>query len=139
MSAPSSTAAFAIGPLGPSLMRLVVPMFMGMVMIALVGVVHAYFIAMLGTEALAAFGLSYPAVMVMQALLFGLANGITASMARARGRRAGQPLGAEERLRMKVSVLMGLALGSALALLGALLGPPLFHRISSPAIAALAL
>lgn len=139
MSAHPAAASFADTPLGPTLARLVVPMFLGMVMIALVGVVDAYFIGMLGTEALAAFGLCYPAAMVMQALMFGLANGITASMSRARGQRNNLPLGAQERLRVKVSVCMALTLATALALLGAALGPVVFHLATSAEIATLAL
>lgn len=130
---------FTQGPLGQALVQLVVPMFMGMVMIALVGVVDAYFIGMLGTEALAAFGLCYPAVMLMQALMFGLANGITASMSQARGRRRGLALGGPERLRVRVSLLMAFGLSTSLAVLGALLGPAAFRYAASAPIAELAI
>ena len=106
-------------------------------MIALVGVVDAFFIGMLGTEALAAFGLCYPAVMVLQALMFGLANGITASVARARGQRGGG-LGPQDRLRVSVAVRMAVALAMFLAALGAIVGPPAFHHATSESIAKLA-
>lgn len=140
MTSPAAQAAdFDGGPLGPTLLRLVVPMFFGMVMIALVGIVDAYFIGMLGTEALAAFGLCYPAVMILQALLFGLANGITASMARARGKRRGQPLGAEERLRVRVSVSSAMALACLLAAIGMAFGQLGFEAVASPTVAALSL
>lgn len=128
----------AAGPLGPTLLRLVMPMYLGMVAIAMVGIVDAYFIGRLGTEALAAFGLCYPAVMLLQAMMFGLANGITASLARARGKRVGEPLGPPERLRVRVSLSLALLLSGGLAVVGALLGPLAFAAVTGPAIADLA-
>lgn len=128
------------GPIVRVLWRLVVPMFFGMVMIALVGIVDAYFIGMLGTEALAAFGLCHPAVMLMQTLMFGLVTGVTASVARARGRAGGTTkMGPEDQLRVRTAVLLLIALALVLAGIGATMAPRVFSAAAEPAVVGLAL
>jgi len=122
MSEPDNSMDLAKGAIGPALLKLVTPMLFGMLMIASVGIVDAYFIGDLGTEPLAAFGLCFPVVMMLQALLFGLANGITASLARVRGERGPRPVGAPELVMIRVSIASALGLSTALAVIGMLFG-----------------
>lgn len=122
MSEPDNPVDLASGPIAPALLRLVAPMLFGMLMIASVGIVDAYFIGDLGTEALAAFGLCFPVIMMLQALLFGLANGITASIARTRGERAAKPTGVPERVLIHMGIASAMGLASTLALVGFLFG-----------------
>jgi putative MATE family efflux protein len=126
MSQPRAAIDLARGPIGPALARLVIPMLVGMLMIASVGIVDAYFVGKLGTDALAAFGLCFPFMMLFQSLLFGLAHGITAAMSRLRGERAGQPLGAQERVLIRTAMLCALAVAATLAAIGALVARPVF-------------
>ena len=57
------------GSPGRHLIRLLVPMFVGFTLIASVGLVDAYFVGKLGTDAQAAFGFAFPASMLVMALL----------------------------------------------------------------------
>lgn len=83
------------------LIRLLLPMFVGFTLIASVGLVDAYFVGKLGTDAQAAFGFAFPAAMLMMALLMGFAAGVTSTVSRALGR--------QDRARAKAFVITGMA------------------------------
>ena len=76
-------------PIPLQLTKLALPMFVGYSLIASVGIVDAYFIAQLGTDALAGFAFAFPVAMVSQALFLGLGGGITSGVSRALGARHG--------------------------------------------------
>ena len=84
-------------------------MFVGFTLIASVGLVDAYFVGKLGTDAQAAFGFAFPASMLVMALLMGFAAGVTSTVSRALGRG--------DRARAKAFVITGIA-ATALVTLG---------------------
>src|SRR5712691_825334 len=79
------------GPIAPTLLRLATPNVLVMLMQASVGLIETYFVAKLGTDALAGVALVFPAFMLMQMMSAGaMGGGISAAIARAlgAGRRA---------------------------------------------------
>jgi putative MATE family efflux protein len=80
------TRALLEAPIAPTLLRLAAPNMVVMVMQAAVGLVETYFIAKLGTDALAGVALVFPVVMLMQMMSAGaMGGGIASSIARALG------------------------------------------------------
>src|SRR3954470_13943206 len=78
-------------PIGSTLLRLAMPNMLVMLAQAAAGLVEAYFIGKLGTDALAGVALVFPVVMLMQMMSAGaMGGGIASSIARAlgAGRRA---------------------------------------------------
>ena len=78
-------------PILPTLVRLAVPNTLVMLVQASVGIIEAYFIGMLGTDALAGVSLVFPPLMLMQMMSAGfMGGGISSAIARAlgAGRRA---------------------------------------------------
>jgi putative MATE family efflux protein len=85
------TRALIEGPILPTLLRLAAPNVLVMLIQASIGLVEAYFVGQLGTEALAGVSLVFPALMLMQMMSAGaMGGGISSAIARAlgAGRRA---------------------------------------------------
>src|SRR3989454_1981291 len=79
------------GPIAPTLLRLATPNVLVMLMQASVGLIETYFVAKLGTDALAGVALVFPVLMLMQMMSAGaMGGGISSAIARAlgAGRRA---------------------------------------------------
>src|SRR5687767_12461537 len=78
------TRALLEAPLVPTLLRLGAPNVLVMLVQASMGLVEAYFIGRLGTEALAGVTLVFPVVMLMQMMSAGaMGGGISSAIARA--------------------------------------------------------
>ena len=76
------------GPIATTLLRLAAPNVLVMFVQASIGLVEAYFIGKLGTEALAGVALAFPPVMLMQMMSAGaMGGGISSAIARALGAR----------------------------------------------------
>ena len=76
------------GPITATLVRLAVPNTLLMLVQASIGLIEAYFIGMLGTDALAGVALVFPAFMLMQMMSGGaMGGGISSAIARALGAR----------------------------------------------------
>jgi MATE family, multidrug efflux pump len=87
----SRTRLLLEGPIVGTLLRLATPNVLVMVVQASVGLIETYFIAKLGTDALAGVALAFPALMLMQMTSAGaMGGGISSAIARAlgAGRRA---------------------------------------------------
>ena len=85
------TRALIEAPILPTLLRLAAPNVLVMLIQASIGLVEAYFVGQLGTEALAGVSLVFPALMLMQMMSAGaMGGGISSAIARAlgAGRRA---------------------------------------------------
>ena len=80
------TRALLEAPIATTLLRLAAPNMLVMVVQAAIGLVEAYFIGRLGTDALAGVALVFPVVMLMQMMSAGaMGGGIASSIARALG------------------------------------------------------
>src|SRR5258706_16185624 len=74
------------GPIVPTLMRMAWPNILVMVAQAATGLIETWFIARLGTDALAGMALVFPGFMMMQMLSAGaVGGGISSAIARALG------------------------------------------------------
>ena len=104
------------GPIAPSLIRMSVPMFFGMIGFALFNFFDTKFVGELGTDPLAALSFTVNTMLIMFALAFGLGTGVTASVAKAIGER--------DDLKVKRLTTDGLILGVVLATILTLVGYP---------------
>jgi putative MATE family efflux protein len=76
------------GPIVPTLLRLAAPNVLVMFVQASVGLIETYFVAKLGTDALAGVALVFPVLMLMQMMSAGaMGGGISSAVARALGAR----------------------------------------------------
>jgi MatE len=79
------------GPLVGALLRLATPNVLVMVVQASVGLIETYYVAKLGTDALAGVALVFPVLMLMQMMSAGaMGGGISSAIARARRRTPGR-------------------------------------------------
>jgi putative MATE family efflux protein len=80
------TKALLEAPIGPTLFRLALPTMVVMVVQSSVGLIETYFVAKLGTDALAGITLVFPILMLIQMLSAGaMGGGILSAVARALG------------------------------------------------------
>jgi MATE family, multidrug efflux pump len=80
------TRALIEAPILPTLLRLAAPNVLVMLIQASIGLIEAYFVGQLGTEALAGVSLVFPALMLMQMMSAGaMGGGISSAIARALG------------------------------------------------------
>src|ERR1700730_2004819 len=76
------------GPIVPTLLRLAAPNFVLTFVQSSIGLIEAYWIGHLGTDALAGVALVFPALMLMQMMSAGaMGGGISSAVARAIGAR----------------------------------------------------
>ena len=105
------------GPITSTLLRLATPNVLVMLMQAAVGLIETYFVAKLGTDALAGVALVFPAFMLMQMMSAGaMGGGISAAIARALG--AGRRADADALVVHALAIAVGFGLLFMLAVLG---------------------
>ena len=96
------------GPIGRTLLRLAMPNVVVMVVQASIGLIETYFIAKLGTDALAGVALVFPVLMLLQMMSAGaMGGGILSAVARALGaarRERRQRAGLARGLRSRVGL-----------------------------------
>ncbi len=85
---------FTSGPIGRALGLLAIPMMLEMAMESIFAVVDIAFVSRLGTDAIAAVGITEALIAVLYGLAIGLGVGLTAMVSRRIG--AGNPVGAAE-------------------------------------------
>nr|WP_239112502.1 MATE family efflux transporter [Halomicronema sp. CCY15110] len=73
------------GPVGPHLIKLTLPMMWGLLALITFNLVDTYFVGQLGTAQLAAMSFTFPVVLTLGNLAFGLGIGTTSVIARAIG------------------------------------------------------
>lgn len=73
------------GPVAPHLVKLTLPMVWGLFALIAFNLVDTYFVGQLGTAQLAAMSFTFPVVMTLGNLAFGLGVGATSVIARAIG------------------------------------------------------
>ena len=110
-------------PIGATLLRLAAPNVLVMLVQASVGLIETWFVAGLGTDALAGMALVFPLLMLVQMISAGaMGGGILSAVARALG--AGRRADAEALAWHAVAIAVGLGLATTLAAL--VLGPSLY-------------
>ena len=73
------------GPVGPSLIRLAVPMIFGLVSIMLFNLVDTFYISLIGVRELVAISFTFPVTFTLMSFSFGIGIGATAVISRAIG------------------------------------------------------
>lgn len=81
----TTDARLTDGPVGMTLLRLAIPMVWGMFSIVAFNLADTYFVARLGTDALAALGFTFPVVMTVGSITIGLGVGSASVLSRAIG------------------------------------------------------
>ena len=105
------------GPIARTLLRLAAPNVLVMFVQASVGLIETYFVAKLGTDALAGVALVFPVLMLMQMMSAGaMGGGISSAIARALG--AGRRADAEALVVHALVIAVGFGLLFMLAMLG---------------------
>src|SRR5437879_1018037 len=105
------------GPIASTLLRLATPNVLVMFVQASVGLIETYFVAKLGTDALAGVTLVFPVLMLMQMMSAGaMGGGISAAIARALG--AGRRNDADALVVHALAIAVGFGLLFTLAVLG---------------------
>jgi len=110
-------------PIGATLLRLAAPNVLDMTVQALIGVIETYFVAGLGTDALAGMALVFPVLMLVQMISAGaMGGGILSAVARALG--ASRREDANVLAWHAVAIAAGLGVATTVAALA--LGPMLY-------------
>src|SRR5881628_1926211 len=105
------------GPIVSTLLRLATPNVLVMFVQASVGLIETYFVAKLGTDALAGVALVFPVLMLMQMMSAGaMGGGISSAIARALG--AGRRTDANALVLHALAIAVGFGLLFMLAVLG---------------------
>src|SRR5438094_1013943 len=113
----SRTRLLLEGPIVGTLLRLATPNVLVMFVQAAVGLIETYFVAKLGTDALAGVALVFPVLMLMQMMSAGaMGGGISSAIARALG--AGRRPDADALVLHALAIAVGFGLAFTLAALG---------------------
>ncbi len=124
------TRALLEGPIVPTLARLALPNLAVMVVQAAIGLIETYFVARLGTDALAGMALVFPLLMVVQMISAGaMGGGILSSVARALGSNRREDANVLAWHALAIALVAGL-LTTAAALTG---GPRLYALMGGAA------
>src|SRR5712692_8566895 len=111
------------GPIGPTLLRLALPNIALTLVQASIGLIETYFVAKLGTDALAGMALVFPVLMLIQMMSAGgMGGGISSAIARTLG--AGRREDADALVWHAVAIAV--ALGAFTTLAAWFGGPPLY-------------
>lgn len=111
------------GPIGRAILLLAVPMVLEMSMESVFAVVDTFFVGKLGPAAVATIGLTESLMVVIYTVAMGLSIGATATVARRIGEK--DPDGAARATVQ--ALLLGVALSSVLAIIGAIYAPDLLR------------
>ncbi|TDR90504.1 MATE family efflux transporter [Enterovirga rhinocerotis] len=120
------TRRLLTAPIGPTLLRMAAPNVLVMLVQASIGLIETYFIAQLGTDALAGMALVFPVVMMVQMISAGaMGGGIMSAVSRT--------LGAGRRVEADALVwhatLIALLLGAATTVAALVAGPALYAAL----------
>jgi putative MATE family efflux protein len=118
---------YTVGPVGPAIILLAIPMVLEMCMESVFAVVDIKWVSYLGPDAMATVGLTESMLMLMYTIAIGLSIGATATVARRIGEH--NPDGAA---RAAVQALaLGLIVSTVIALVGAPLAPKLLSLMGA--------
>lgn len=109
------------------LIRLTLPMVWGIMAIIVVNVVDTLFVGQLGTEPLAAMSFTFPVVMIISSLAFGIGTGASSLVARAIGSKDYSMV----RSYATQSIIIAFLVALTLAIIGWLTITPLFQLLGA--------
>lgn len=124
----SKNASLTTGPIGPTLLHLTGPMVVGIFAITVFHLADTYFVAQLGTEALAAISFTFPVVFFVISIALGLGMGSASVVSRAIG--AGDA--AQVRRLATQCLVLALAVVVLLLVIGLLTLDRLFLALGAP-------
>ncbi|MDH5621909.1 MAG: MATE family efflux transporter [Gammaproteobacteria bacterium] len=117
------------GSVGRHLVKMTVPMLLGISTMMAQGLIDAWFLGRVGDEALAAFSFGFPILMIITSVAIGLGAGTSSVVARA--------IGADNHRRARRlatdSLLLSFIITASMALVGVLTINPLFKALGAPA------
>jgi putative MATE family efflux protein len=117
------------GSVGRHLVKMTVPMLLGISTMMAQGLIDAWFLGKVGDEALAAFSFGFPILMIITSVAIGLGAGTSSVVARA--------IGADDHRRARRlttdSLLLSFIITASMALVGVLTINPLFKALGAPA------
>ncbi len=125
----SAGAQLTEGPVGRHLLRMTLPMVGGIFSMIAGNLVDTWFVARLGTDALAAISFTFPVVFTLSSVAIGLGAGSSSVLARALGRD--DPEGV--RRLTTDALILSVGITAALAVVGVLTIAPLFAALGAPA------
>ncbi len=124
------THALLHGPIVPTLLRMAWPNVLVMLAQASTGLIETWFVARLGTDALAGMALVFPGFMMMQMLSAGaMGGGISSAIARALGARRRDDADALVLHALIINVTLGLMFSAVVLLFG----PSLYRALGGDA------
>src|SRR3569623_98003 len=119
------TRALLEAPIGSTLLRLALPNVIVMVVQSCIGLIETYFVAKLGTDALAGISLVFPVLMLIQMVSAGaMGGGILSAIARALG--SGKREEADGLVWHAVAIALALGI---ITMAAALTGWPFLNRL----------
>lgn len=117
------------GSVGRHLVKMTVPMLLGISTMMAQGLIDAWFLGRVGDEALAAFSFGFPILMIITSVAIGLGAGTSSVVARA--------IGADNHRRARRlatdSLLLSFIITASMAVIGVLTINPLFKALGAPA------
>ncbi|MDC7219120.1 MAG: MATE family efflux transporter [Spirochaetales bacterium] len=119
--------AILTGPLSKTIIRLTIPSIVGMLGLMIFNVVDTYFVGRLGALELAAISFTFPVVMVINSLVFGIGVGSMTLFSRAVGNQNRE----EEKLLATSSLILGISLAALLGLIGHVTIEPVFRLLGA--------
>ena len=125
----SEKALLTEGPVGKHLVKMTVPVLLGITTMMGQALVDAWFLGRVGDRALAAHAFSFPILMIVSSVAIGLGAGTSSVVARAIG------AGDHRRARRLTtdSLLLSFLITAAVSLLGVVTIEPLFRLLGAPA------
>ncbi len=124
----SPKAKLTEGPVGRHLVKMTVPMLLGISTMMAQGLIDAWFLGKVGDRALAAFSFGFPILMIITSVAIGLSAGTSSVVARA--------IGAEDYRRARRlttdSLILSFLITGTLGLIGILTIEPLFRLLNAP-------
>ena len=123
------SAKLTQGDVGKTLVRLTLPMILGIMSMVAFNLADTFFVGRLGTQALAALSFTFPVVLVVNSLSLGLGIGASAVISRAFGE------GSREKVRRLTTDSLALSLTIVLffSIVGRLTIRPLFQALGANA------
>jgi len=113
-------------PIAPMLLRLAWPNVLVMLAQTATGLIETFFVAKLGTDALAGMALAFPCVMLMQMISAGaMGGGISSAIARALGRKRRD----EADALVLHALVINVAIGAFFSLVMLLFGRPIYQAL----------
>jgi len=123
----STQPDLASGDINQTLIRMTVPMILGMIMLMSFGLIDTFFVSLLGTEALAAISFTFPVTFTLISLNIGLGIGASAVIGKLRGQKEFH----EANETATASIIVAVLLVGLLAVVGIFIIEPVFSLLGA--------